>query len=77
MTALSLPNPNPNLSPNPCWKAHITAELKAMSAEELREGGERYKQLLEVRLHRCLFLRWQRTEFPNVEVGTPRCNVEL
>lgn len=34
----------------------ITNELKKMSADELRDGGERYKQLLEAReLESCLF----------------------
>jgi len=36
-------------------QAHITAELKGMSAAELREGGERYRQLLEAReLEACM-----------------------
>ena len=36
-------------------QSRLTAELKSMSADELAEGGERYKQLLEAReLEACM-----------------------
>ena len=48
-------NPNPNPDGRTNAQQHITNELKGMSAEELREGGEKYKQLLEAReLEACM-----------------------